>query len=125
MDDNLQMSGGAQKTEFPRNSSHIWKGILTALFTMLIGGLVILIIGGVMRGTHIADWLTYSITGLIITGFFTVAMTCIFDWSRLYGAYTCGDDRQALRLSKREKIAYKQVRRTLGIPGALKKLGLI
>ena len=37
MGDNLQMSGSVQKTEFPRNSSHIWKGILAALFTLLIG----------------------------------------------------------------------------------------
>ena len=115
MSDNLRRDG------VPQDGSRIWKGILSALFTLLIGGLIVGIIGGVLLGNQITGWIIWAICGLIGAAFVAVAFTCVADWPRLHGVYTCGDERQMLRLSKWERLAYKQVKRTLGIPKTLKK----
>ncbi len=115
------MSEKTQISEFPRNPSKIWKGILACIGTLLLGALIELIVGGVLSGIGV-PMLT---TGIIVAVLFVpVAATIIADWPRLHGVYSCGDDRQILRLSKWERLAYKCMTRILGIPKSLKKTGI-
>ena len=114
------MSEKLQTGEFPNNPSKIWKGILACIGTLLLGAVIYLIIGGILSGIGVSMLATGIIAAVL---FLPVAITIIADWPRLHGVYTCGDDRQILRLSKWERLAYKAMTRILGIPKSLKRAG--
>ena len=70
------MSEKTQISEFPRNPSKIWKGILACIGTLLLGALIELIIGGVLSGIGVS-MLT---TGLSIAALFLpIAGTIVAD----------------------------------------------
>ena len=112
------MDGKTQKSEILLDGSQRWKGILACFFTLLIGGLIFLVIGGVLAGIGVPMWVTAIFVAVV---FLPIAITCVVHWDRLNGVFSSGDERQMLRLSKWDQLAYKQAKRTLGVPSSLKK----
>ena len=97
------------------------KRVLVFLGVLLLGCLIFLILGGVFSGIGVPMWISGIAVALL---FAPLALTCLIQWDKLYGVYSSGDDRNTLRLSKWERTSYKMMKRILGIPQALKNLGV-
>ena len=94
---------------------------LVVLGILLLGCLVFLIIGSIFSGIGVPMY----VTGLIAAAvFLPLAATCVIKWDKLFGVYAGGDEKQAMKLSKWEKLNYKAVKTVLGIPTFLKELCL-
>ena len=97
------------------------KMALVVLGIVLLAVLLFLLIGSIFSGIGVPMWVTGVIAAVI---FLPLAATCVVKWDKLYGVYAGGDEKQAMKLSKWEKLNYKLLKAVLGIPTFLKNLGL-
>ena len=82
------------------------KKILAALGVVLLGCLIYLIIGGIFSGIGVPMW----VTGVIALAIFLpLAVGCIAYWDKLYPVYRSGGGMATLRLSKPQRVIYKQM----------------
>ncbi len=86
---------------------------------LLMCGLIYLIVGGILSGVGAS----MTVTGIIaVLVFWPTIVSCFFDWDKLYDVYSSGDEREILKLTRWQRLSYKQMKRILGIPASLKKL---
>ena len=70
-------------------------------------------------------WFVGIGSGIIAAIIFApLAIICLVKWDKLYGVYSSGNEQNTLRLSKSERLAYKLMKRILGIPAAFRNLGV-
>ena len=93
-------------------------GVLLGLIALY--GLIYLIVGGVLSGVGAS----MAVTGVIaVLVFWPMIVGCFFEWDKLYDVYISGDEREVLKLTRWQRTSYKQMKRIMGVPAALKKLG--
>ena len=115
------MSETKQTGQEMQGVGHQVKRVLVFLGLLLLGCLIFLIFGGIFSGIGVPMYWTGIIAAII---FAPLAIICLVKWDKLYGVYSSGNEQNTLRLSKSERLAYKLMKRILGIPAAFRNLGV-